>query len=67
MPTSIHLESAIDQRLDVLVKDTGRTKSFYIRELIVKGIDDLEQYYQKQRIREGEQTVSTPQVRRRKT
>ena len=45
MPTSIRLEPAIEQRLDRLAQTTGRTKAYYLRELVVDGLDDLEDAY----------------------
>ena len=45
MATSIRLNSEIEQRLDFLAEHTGRTKAFYLRELIEKGLDDLEDLY----------------------
>lgn len=45
MATSIRLDPAIEQRLDHLAVSTGRTKAYYLRELIVQGLDDLEDLY----------------------
>ncbi len=45
MATSVRLDPAIEQRLDHLAARTGRTKAFYLRELIVQGLDDLEDLY----------------------
>jgi RHH-type rel operon transcriptional repressor/antitoxin RelB len=45
MATSIRLDPEIEQRLDRLADVTGRTKAFYLRELIVAGLDDLEDLY----------------------
>ncbi len=45
MATSIRLNTEIEQRLDFLAEHTGRTKAFYLRELIEKGLDDLEDLY----------------------
>ena len=45
MPTSIRLEPAIEQRLDLLAQMTGRTKAYYLRELVTNGLDDLEDLY----------------------
>ena len=61
MPTSIRLDPATEQRLDQLAAATGRSKAFYLRELIAKGLDDLEDYYlaaaTAQRVREGTEAV----------
>jgi len=45
MPTSIRLEDTIEKRLDNLARETGRTKAYYLRELIARGLDDVEDYY----------------------
>ena len=45
MATSIRLEPAAEQRLDRLAQTTGRSKAYYLRELITNGLDDLEDFY----------------------
>ena len=35
----------IEQRLDYLASQTGRTKAFYLREMIERGLEDMEDYY----------------------
>ena len=45
MATSIRLEPAAEQRLDRLAHTTGRSKAYYLRELITNGLDDLEDLY----------------------
>ncbi|OYW63799.1 MAG: hypothetical protein B7Z32_10945 [Hydrogenophilales bacterium 12-64-13] len=61
MATSIRLDSAIEQRLDKLAAQTGRTKAYYLRELVAKGLDDLEDYYlaaaTMERMRKGEERI----------
>jgi RHH-type rel operon transcriptional repressor/antitoxin RelB len=42
---AIRLPKEIEERLDVLAKETGRTKSFYVREAILEHLDDLEDIY----------------------
>lgn len=42
---AIRLPAEIEERLAVLAKRTGRTKTFYAREAIEKHIDDLEDLY----------------------
>ena len=69
MPTSIRLEPEIEARLDALAARTGRTKAYYLRELITRNLDDLEDYYRaveiSERIRRGEEkTHSWKDVRR---
>ncbi len=69
MATSIRLDPLIEQRLDQLAVQTGRTKAYYLRELIANGLDDLEDYYlaaaTMERVRKGEEKVySAAQVRK---
>jgi RHH-type rel operon transcriptional repressor/antitoxin RelB len=45
MPTSIRLTPSVEARLDNLAQKTGRTKAFYLRELVERGLQDLEDYY----------------------
>lgn len=63
MATSIRLDDEIEQRLERLSSETGRTKAFYLRELIARGLDDLEDYYLglevMERIRKGEEPTFT--------
>ena len=42
---ALRLPLTIEKRLDRLAKKTGRTKSFYAREVIVRHIEDLEDYH----------------------
>ena len=68
MATPIRLNPVIEQRLDHLAVQTGRTKAYYLRELVTNGLDDLEDYYlaavTMERVRKGEEKVySAEQVR----
>jgi RHH-type rel operon transcriptional repressor/antitoxin RelB len=68
MATSIRLNPVIEQRLDHLAAQTGRTKAYYLRELVTNGLDDLEDYYlaavTMERVHKGEEKVySAEQVR----
>ncbi len=68
MPTSIRLSSELEQRLALLASRTGRTKAFYLREIIQRGIEDVEDYYlgmeALERVRKGEErTYSSAEVR----
>jgi RHH-type transcriptional regulator, rel operon repressor / antitoxin RelB len=42
---ALRLPPEIEQRLDALAKKTGRSKSYYAREAIVRLIEDIEDYY----------------------
>jgi RHH-type rel operon transcriptional repressor/antitoxin RelB len=69
MATSIRLDPATEQRLDLLATQTGRTKAYYLRELVEKGLEDLEDFYLAsatlERVRKGEEPVySAEQVRK---
>ena len=63
MATSIRLDPEIEQRLDHLAAQTGRTKAYYLRELVTNGLEDLEDYYlaaaTMERIRKGKEHVFT--------
>ena len=68
MATSIRLAPEIEQRLDFLASQTGRTKAFYLRELIERGLEDMEDYYLAadvlERLRKGqEKTYAAADVR----
>jgi RHH-type rel operon transcriptional repressor/antitoxin RelB len=68
MATSIRLSAKAEERLDFLASQTGRTKAFYLREMIEAGLDDLEDYYLAadvlERVRKGEEPIhSSTQVR----
>jgi RHH-type rel operon transcriptional repressor/antitoxin RelB len=68
MATSIQLDPVTEQRLDRLAAQTGRTKAYYLRELVKNGLDDLEDYYladaTMERVRKGEEKVySTEEIR----
>jgi RHH-type transcriptional regulator, rel operon repressor / antitoxin RelB len=63
MPTSIRLDPESEARLDRLANQTGRTKAYYLRELIANGLEDLEDYYLAaatlERVRKGDEQVYT--------
>jgi RHH-type rel operon transcriptional repressor/antitoxin RelB len=68
MPTSIRLDPDTEKRLDFLATHTGRTKAYYLRELVEQGLEDLEDYYlaaeELERVRKGESKVhSAAEVR----
>ena len=69
MAVSVRLDPEIERRLDQLAAKTGRAKSYYLRELIQGGIDDLEDFYladaTMERVRKGEESiVSGSEVRK---
>ncbi len=69
MATSIRLAPEIEQRLDYLASHTGRTKAYYLREIIERGIEEMEDYYLAADVLEGvrkgqEQVYSAADVRK---
>ncbi|MDE0261777.1 MAG: CopG family transcriptional regulator [Bryobacterales bacterium] len=68
MPTSVRLAPETEQRLNSLASRTGRTKAYYLREMIERGLGDMEDYYLAadvlERLRRGEERVySSAEVR----
>lgn len=61
MATSVRLKPEVEARLDDLAARTGRTKAYYLREIIESGIDELEEYYLAadvlERVRKGQEPV----------
>ena len=61
MATSIRLAPETEKRLDFLASQTGRTKAFYLREVIERGLEDMEDYYLAadvlERLRQGKEGV----------
>jgi RHH-type rel operon transcriptional repressor/antitoxin RelB len=69
MATFVRLAQEIEQRLDFLASSTGRTKAYYLREIIEHGIEEMEDYYLAanvlERVRKGQEAVhSAADVRR---
>ena len=46
---ALRLPPEIEQRLDALAKKTGRSKSYYAREAILRQLEDIEDYFLAQR------------------
>ncbi len=61
MATSIRLAPATEQKLNFLAAQTGRSKAYYLREIIERGIEDMEDYYLAadvlERVRKGQEQV----------
>ena len=61
MPTSIRLASNTEKRLAFLVAQTGRSKAYYLREIIEHGLEDMEDYYLAahvlEQVRKGQEKV----------
>lgn len=67
---AIRLPQSIEDRLERLAKKTGRTKTFYAREAILRHIEDLEDVYEAERVMERaragkERTCTLDEVGRR--
>jgi RHH-type transcriptional regulator, rel operon repressor / antitoxin RelB len=58
---TIRLPQSIEKRLEKLVRRTGHSKSFYVREAVIQHLDDLEDIYLAEkslkRIRSGKDRV----------
>ena len=63
MATSIRMPAETEKRLDALAAHTGRTKAYYLREIIERGLDDMEDYYLAadvlERVRKGSEAAYT--------
>ena len=69
MATSIQLAPDAERRLRLLADETGRSKAFFVRELVERGLEDIEDYYLAsdvlERVRQGtEKVYSTSETRR---
>ena len=69
MPTTVRLPEEAENRLNILAKQTGRTKSFYIKKAILGQLDEMEDIYMGEatleRVRQGnEKTYSLSDVRK---
>ena len=69
MASTIQLASEAEKRIDSLVTRTGRSKDFFLKEIIKRGLEDVEDYYLAaevlERVREGTEAVySDAEVRR---
>ena len=62
---AIRLPEEIEQRLQDLARETGRTKTTLAREAIVEYIDDLEDFYLAEaRARKNRKTIPLEEVER---
>ena len=61
MPTSTRLSEQAETRLNALAQRTGRTKAYHLRELVERGLEELEDYYLAvevmERVRRGEEEI----------
>jgi RHH-type rel operon transcriptional repressor/antitoxin RelB len=62
---ALRLPAEIEKRLDSLAKKTGRSKSFYAREAILRHIEDLEDYHlARQRLARKSKRVTLEELER---
>ncbi|HEX8666624.1 MAG TPA: TraY domain-containing protein [Beijerinckiaceae bacterium] len=62
---ALRLPEDVEERLDALAKRTGRTKSFYAREAILRHLDDLEDaYLARKRLERGGERVGLEDLER---
>jgi RHH-type rel operon transcriptional repressor/antitoxin RelB len=62
---AIRLEPEIEERLEKLAKNTGRTKTFYAREAILEHLEDLEDVYlAKQSLKKGGRVYTSDEIKR---
>jgi len=62
---SLRLDPDIERRLDQLARRTGRTKSYYARELIESNLEDLEdRYLAEARLEKRLPSLTSRQVRK---
>jgi RHH-type transcriptional regulator, rel operon repressor / antitoxin RelB len=61
MPTSVRLSSEVEKRLSALSVKTARSKAYYLREIIERGLEDVEDYYlaveAMERLKRGEDEI----------
>ena len=61
MPISTELSPEAERRLDRLVSQTGRTREYYLPEIIERGLEEVEDYYLAvqvlERVRAGKERV----------
>jgi RHH-type transcriptional regulator, rel operon repressor / antitoxin RelB len=62
---ALRLPPDIEKRLEALARKTGRTKSFYAREAILRHVEDLEDYHlAQQRLARGGERVALEDLER---
>ena len=63
---ALRLPADVEKRLTELARKTGRTKSYYAREAILRQIEDLEDYYlARRRLARGGRRVRLESLERR--
>jgi RHH-type rel operon transcriptional repressor/antitoxin RelB len=67
VPIAVRLTKDLEARLDMLAHKTGRTKTYYVHEMIENGLTNMEDYYLAdaimERVRAGKsELISTEQL-----
>jgi RHH-type rel operon transcriptional repressor/antitoxin RelB len=61
MPTSVRLPREYEERLSYLANQTGRSKAFYVKKIIMDHLEDLEDAYlaehRLEQLREGKDEI----------
>lgn len=61
MATSIQLSPDDERMVTLLAKRTGRSEEYYLREIVERGLEDIEDYYLAadvlERVRRGQEQV----------
>jgi RHH-type rel operon transcriptional repressor/antitoxin RelB len=62
---ALRLPAEIEKRLEALAKKTGRTKTFYAREAILRHLEDLEDFHlARRRLERGGERVTLDELER---
>lgn len=62
---ALRLPPEIEKRLDALAKKTGRSKSYYAREAILRHIEDIEDFHvASRRLKRGGKRLTLDEVER---
>lgn len=59
---AIRLPEEIEKRLDALAKRTGRTKTYYAREAILRQLEDMEDLYEAEQVMEDIKSGKTKTI-----
>jgi RHH-type rel operon transcriptional repressor/antitoxin RelB len=63
---SVRLPAEIEKRLERLARKTGRSKTFYVREAILRHLEDMEDFFlATQRLEENLPGIPLEEVERR--
>ena len=63
--TAVRLDEATEKRLAKLAKNTGRTKSYYLRKALEEHLEDMEDYYMAAKAMENPGRIYTSEEAKR--